>query len=394
MIPRFGQSSAPSASASPNPARDFQGKVFVTGATGHLGANLVRRLLADGKDVRVLLEPGANAEAVAGLPVERVTGDITDLAALEKAMHGCRQAFHVAAIISTVVPSPAVERRLFEVNVLGTQNLLRIAKHQGMDRVVVTGSFSANGFDREHPHAPADETVTHYPFDEVLPYSRTKVLVEHEVLKAAVEGLDVVIATSCAVLGPHDYLPSRMGRTLVDFANGKLRAYVPGGFEFIAARDIAEGHVLAMQRGRSGQKYVFSSRFVSIDEMMAIWQRVTGHAKPKLRLPPPIMAGVAEVTSFVLDRVAPNVPQRLTPAAVRILRSQRRADTSKARGELGFRPTAIEDAIQEGFDDFVRRGLAPRGPVRVRESFAPSSAAAPAPASPAAGQAETREATA
>ena len=357
MIPRFGQSTAPS---SPNPARSFDGKVFVTGATGHVGSNVVRRLLADGKQVRVLLEPGAKTEAVDGLAVERVTGDVTDIASLEKAMQGCKQAFHVAAIISTVVPSPAVERRVFDVNVLGTQNLLRVAKHQGMDRVVVTGSFSANGFDREHPQEPADETVTHYPFDEVLPYSRTKVLMEHEVLKAAVEGLDVVIATSCAVLGPHDYLPSRMGRTLLDFAHGKLRAYVPGGFEFIAARDIAEGHMLAMQRGRSGQKYVFSSRFVSIDEMMELWEKVTGHPKPKLRLPPPLMAAVAEVTSFVLDRVAPSVPQRLTPAAVRILRSQRHADTSKAKSELGFKPTRIEDAIEEAYEDFARRGLAPR----------------------------------
>jgi nucleoside-diphosphate-sugar epimerase len=231
-----------------------------------------------------------------------------------------------------------------------------------MDRVVVTGSFSANGFDRADPQAPADETVSHYPFDEVLPYSRSKVLVEHECLKAAVEGLDVVIATSCAVLGPHDYIPSRMGRTLLDFAHGKLRAYVPGGFEFIAARDIAEGHWLAMQRGRSGQKYVFSSRFVSIDEMMGLWEQVTGHPKPRFRLHPTVMAGVAEVTSFFLDNFAPKVPQRLTPAAVRILRSQRHADTSKSRAELGFKPTRIEDAIQAAYDDFVRRGLAPRGP--------------------------------
>jgi nucleoside-diphosphate-sugar epimerase len=363
MIPRFGQSSVPlDPSASPNPPRSFEGKVFVTGATGHVGANVVRRLLAEGKDVRVLLEPASNADAVDGLPVERVTGDVTDLGSLETAMRGCRQAFHVAAIISTTVPTPAVERRLYDVNVTGTQNLLRVAKHQGMDRVVVTGSFSANGFDRTSPQAPADETVSHYPFDEVLPYSRSKVLVEHECLKAAVEGLDVVIATSCAVLGPHDYIPSRMGRTLLDFAHGKLRAYVPGGFEFIAARDIAEGHWLAMQRGRSGQKYVFSSRFVSIDEMMGLWEKVTGHPKPRFRLHPTVMAGVAEVTSFVLDNFAPKVPQRLTPAAVRILRSQRRADTSKARAELGFKPTRIEDAIQAAYDDFVRRGLAPRGP--------------------------------
>jgi nucleoside-diphosphate-sugar epimerase len=155
---------------------------------------------------------------------------------------------------------------------------------------------------------------------------------------------------------------------------------VPGGFEFIAARDIAEGHMLAMQRGRSGQKYVFSSRFVSIDEMMELWEHVTGHAKPRLRLPPPVMAGVAEVTSFVLDRLAPNVPQRLTPAAVRILRSQRHADTTKARRELGFKPTLIEDAIDAAYDDFVRRGLAPRGPARTTQPRPQKSATAEATA--------------
>lgn len=362
MIPCFGEATTKSDKV--NPVRKLKGKVFVTGATGHVGANVVRRLLADGKEVRVLLEPGKKADALDGLDVERVSAELTDIGALETAMKGCAQAFHVAAIIATGVPNPAQERRIYDVNVTGTQNLLRVAQHIAMDRVVVTGSFSANGWNREDPHAPANETFAHYPFDEVLPYSRTKVQVEHECLKAAVEGLDVVIATSCAVLGPHDYEPSRMGRTLLDFAHGKLRAYVPGGFEFIPAKDIAAGHMLAMQRGRSGQKYIFSSRFVSIDEMMDIWEKVTGRPRPKLRLSPTVMAGVAQVTSFFMDRFAPNKPQRFTPAAVRILRSQRRADTTKARTELGFLPTPIEDAIQAAYEDFVRRGLAPSGPAR------------------------------
>jgi nucleoside-diphosphate-sugar epimerase len=194
-------------------------------------------------------------------------------------------------------------------------------------------------------------------FDNVMPYERSKAGVEHECLKAVAEGQDVVIATSCAILGPNDFVPSRMGRTLIDFAHGKLRAYIPGGFEFVAARDIVSGHLLAMEKGRAGQKYILSSGFVSVDELMAIFERVTGRARPRLKLPAPMMAAVAEVTHFVFTHFFPKVPQRLTPGAVRILRQNRKADISKARQELGFQPTSIEAAVQAAYDHFVERGL-------------------------------------
>jgi nucleoside-diphosphate-sugar epimerase len=248
---------------------------------------------------------------------------------------------------------------LFECNVLGTANLLRAAREAGTKRVVVTGSFSAVGYDPEDPSKPSDETMPFQPFDGHLPYGRTKMLVEHECLKAVVRGQDVVIATSCAVLGPWDYIPSRMGRTLVDFANRRLGAYVPGGFEFVAARDLVEGHLLAMKHGRSGEKYIFSTEFLTVDEIMDIFEKVSGRRRPSMRLPPAVMAGMAEVTSFVLTRFFPQVPQRFTPGAVRILRMQRHADITKAKTDLGYRPTSIRDAIQEAYADFARRGLVP-----------------------------------
>jgi len=360
MIRRLGQ--ALTTGNGPNPARSFSGKVFVTGATGHLGANLVRRLVADGKDVRVFLQKGASTEAIDGLPVEKTFGDLRDIDSLERAMTGCKQAYHAAVMLSTIVPTPELEREIFEVNVVGTQNLLRVALHLGYERVVVTGSYSAVGYPKESSKAPGDETMSFYPFDDVLPYARTKQQVEHECLKACVEGLDVVVATSCAILGPSDFTPSRMGRTLIDHAHGKLHAYIPGGFEFVSYRDIVEGHLLAMARGRAGQKYVFSTQFLSLDDIMDIFEEVTGRPRPRLKLPADVMAGVAVVSSFFYNNFSPTTPQRFTPAAVRILKQQRHADTSKARAELGYEPTSIRKAVHEAYADFARRGLVPARP--------------------------------
>ena len=366
MIRKLGQ--ARTENNGPNAARTFTGKVFVTGATGHLGANLVRRLVEDGKEVRVLLLKGEATDAIDGLGVEKVHGDLTDIDSLERAMQGCKQAYHVAAIVSTVVATPELERKIFDTNVLGTQNLLRVALHLGYERVVVTGSYSAVGYDLDRPTSPGDETMPQYPFDEILPYARTKQAVELECLKAVVEGLDVVVCTSCAVLGPNDYVPSRMGRTLMDHAHGKLHAYLPGGFEFVAARDIVDGHVRAMHRGRIGQKYVISTQFLSLDEIMDIFEEVTGRPRPKLKLPVGVMAGVAEVTSFFYNNFSPETPQRFTPAAVRILRQQRHADISKARTELGFEPSSIRKALHEAYADFARRGLVPARPGTAAEA--------------------------
>jgi nucleoside-diphosphate-sugar epimerase len=256
----------------------------------------------------------------------------------------------VAAKVSTVDHHP---REIYECNVTGTRNLLRAAAEAGVTKVVVSGSLSAVG---HVPDQPCDESVPFDPFQKHLPYSISKSFVEHECLKAAIEGLDVVVAVSCAILGPWDFKPSRMGSVLVDFANRRMKAYVPGGFEFVSARDIVEGHILAMSKGRSGQKYIFSTQFLTIDQLMDIYQQVTGQPRPAWRVPPAVMAGFAAVSSTVLTRLFPGLPQRFTPAAIRFLRMHRRASCDKARRELGYQPTSIVEAIQQAYDWFVERG--------------------------------------
>jgi nucleoside-diphosphate-sugar epimerase len=325
--------------------------LLITGSSGHLGANLVRRLLDDGHDVRAFLRKESNNAALDGLKVEKVYGDLRDVQQITAAVRGCDRIYHCAAQVETV---PGKERDIFESNVIGTRNLLRAARETGVSRVVVTGSLSAVGHDGSRA---VDEDVPFYPFEKLPPYSTSKAWVEHECLKAAVEGLHVVIATSCAIIGPNDFKPSRMGKMLIDFANGKLRAYIPGGFEFVAARDIVQGHILAMEKGRSGQKYIFSTEFMNLDTMMPILEEVTGHPRPRLRLPAPVMAGIAQVSTFVLTNFFPKVPQRFTPAAVRFLRMERKADNSKARRELGYEPTTIAGAFRDAYECFVRRGI-------------------------------------
>lgn len=177
---------------------------------------------------------------------------------------------------------------------------------------MVSGSLSATGYEAG---LPSHEGMPFYPFDRHLPYGFTKHLAEHEALRAHADGLNVVVATSCAIVGPHDYKPSRFGRVLIDYAHGRLKAYIPGGFEFVSARDIAEGHVLAMRKGRSGQKYIFSTAYASVDELMSLYERVTGRPPPRLRLPAPIMARWRKWPTrpgsgcFPIDRGASPPPQ-------------------------------------------------------------------------------------
>ena len=323
--------------------------VLVTGAAGHVGANLVRRLLDDGVRVRVLLRREDNNQGLEGLDVERVFGDIRDLNATRRAIEGCRGVYHVAAKISTIEGNRAHRREVFDCNVVGTRNVLRAARETEAGRVVMTGSFSAVGYDLDNPSAPSNEAMQFYPMERTMPYERSKSLAEHECWRAAAAGQDVVVATCCAVVGAADFLPSRLGRALCDFSNRKLHAYVDGGFEFVAARDIVEGHLLCMRHGRSGEKYIFSSEYKTISEIIGLWEEVSGVPRPRRRIPSSAMLVFSEVASFYLSRCHPDFPQRFTPGAIRLLRKRLHADTGKARRELGFKPTSLRAAMHEAY---------------------------------------------
>ncbi|MFO7567809.1 MAG: NAD-dependent epimerase/dehydratase family protein [Enhygromyxa sp.] len=336
-----------------------RGKTLVTGGSGHFGANLVRRLIAEGHEVRALYQPGANNRGLEGLELELFAGDVRDPAAMREACRGCGQVFHAAAKVSTRSPSPAQEREIYEINALGTRNVVLASLEAGVDRFCLTGSFSGIGIDPDNPSRPVHEGLPFYPFMDWLPYARSKTLAEHEVLKGVADGLDAVIAVSTGIIGPNDFLPSRTGQVLVDFANGKLRGYMPGGSEFVRAADLVEGHLLAMARGKTGRRYLLSTEFLTLDQLLDCFAELFGGRKPWLRMPVPVMKTVSRIYAGTVRRVIPEAPQRLTPGAIEILAMHRHADLSLARDELGYQPSSIHEAAREAFEFFQAIGMIP-----------------------------------
>jgi len=339
------------------PSKIPDGKTLVTGAGGHVGANLVRHLLAKGVDVRVLVHPQHDNRGVDGLEVERALGDLRDADAVARAVAGCVRVYHAGAKVSVASPSPRQTRELWEINVMGTQNVMQAALRAGVARVCLTSSFSTVGYHLDDPTRPCDESVPFFPFAPWMPYSRTKVLAEVEAFKAVADGLDVVIAISTGVCGPNDFMPSRTGRVLVEYARGNFKNYIPGGYEAVGTEDLARGHVLAMERGRTGRRYIFSTKYVEMEEMLGLFAEVSGKRYKVRALPPRLMSAMAKAISGPMTKLFPDVPQHLTPGAVLVLTMRRRADITRAREELGYTPGAIEPVVREWYEFFVREGM-------------------------------------
>lgn len=329
-------------------------KTLVTGASGHVGANLVRELLSRGVAVKVLCEKKANNTGLDGLDVERIYGDLRDPDSLKPAVANVDRMYHVAAFVSL----RAGDRdELFATNVTGTKNLFDAAERAGVERTVYCSSFGAIGV---NPNGPSDETWTVNPYDVHLDYELSKAVSELEVARAVARGMDITIVNPSGVVGPHDYLPSSVGRTILDFAAGKMRAYLPGGFEFVAVRDVVAGHLLAMEKGKRGERYILSGGHHTLEEILQHLNKRIGMPMPRFRLPLPVMTPVAYASTFVMKRFFPDVPPRFTPGTIRLLSSSKSGTTAKAQRELGFKPTSVFAAYDEQIAWFEQRGLLKR----------------------------------
>lgn len=323
---------------------------LVTGGTGHIGNNLVRALLAGGEKVRVLLRRTSPTRALEGLDVDRFYGDLRDERSLEKAVEGCDRMYHLAAMISI---READRQQMFDINVLGARRLMRAARRAGVKRVVHTSSFGAIG---ANPSGASDEDWTLSPFEPTMAYERSKAHAEWEVMAQAAQGLDVVMVNPCATVGPYDYRPSLVGQSILEYAEGRLHAYVPGSFEWVSMRDVVRGHLLAMEKGQRGERYLISGEFVTIDQILDWLSEFTGQPKPSLRVPPRPMQAVTLLTDWVDRKFFPNRAQRFNYYSIRILNSGKRADNTKARRELGLEPSSVKQAFSDTVDWFRDEG--------------------------------------
>ncbi len=328
-------------------------KCFVTGGSGFVGAHLVRALLARGAEVRCLVRRGGVRHNLDGLPVELCEGDLRDRESLVAGITGCTVVYHVAADYRLWVPDPD---SMYAANVDGTENVLAVAADCAVERVVYTSTVGALGL---HPRGePSDETAPVSLDDMTGHYKRSKFLAERAADRWAERGLPVVTVNPSAPVGDLDIKPTATGQMIVDFLNGKMRAYVDTGLNLIDVRDVAEGHILAAERGRPGERYILGHRNMTLLEICGALSRITGIPAPRVRLPHWIPLVASAVDSSV-SRVTGRRPA-LAMDAVKLARHKMFFDSGKALRELGLPQTPVEDALRRAVTWFETHGYTRR----------------------------------
>jgi dihydroflavonol-4-reductase len=325
-------------------------RALVTGAAGFIGSHVARALVAAGHQVRALHLPGDDLRNLAGLPVDRIAGDVTDRASVDRAVDGVDWVFHLAAIYALWLRRPERMRR---VNVGGTRNVLEAAADAGVRRVVYTSSIAVFGGQGPGRDATEDSRFALAATGDL--YSRTK-YESHQVAVRMARRLDVTIVAPCGPIGPGDVGPTPTGRLLLAALRAPAMVAVDTETSFADVRDMAAAHVAAAERGRRGESYLLGKWNLPVARLAAIAQQVTGARKPVVTLPPAMvklaargLVGVSKLTGR---------PPLVTPAAVEIAKLGLRADCRKAEGELGLSVRPIEDSVEDAIRWFVDNGYA------------------------------------
>ena len=327
-------------------------KALVTGVTGFVGSAVARALVRAGTEVRGLVRPGADRRALDGLAIEPVAGDLTDAASLRSALRGCRHVYHVAAHYALWARDPSV---FYTVNVDGTRALLDAARASGVERIVYTSTIGAVGL--PDGGGPGSESTPVSLAQLTGHYKRSKYLAEQEVLKAAHAGLPVVIVNPSAPVGVCDVKPTPTGQIVVDFMKGRMVAYVETGMNLIDVDDVAVGHLRAMERGRTGERYILGCRNLTLKEVFEILSRLTGIKAPAVKLPRGMVLPLAHVNKWLADYVT-HRPPRIPLDGVRMAKYVMHYDCSKAVRELELPQTPPEVALEKAVRWFRDHGYA------------------------------------
>ncbi len=326
---------------------------LVTGATGFVGSAVARALVQRGHDVRVMTRARSDRRNLAGLVAQEIEGDLTDAASLARAVQGCRYVFHVAADYRIWVPDPDA---MLAANVAGTVELMRAAQAAGVERVVYCSSVAALGLHKDG--TPADETSPVTEDAVVGIYKKSKYRAEQAVLGMVRDhGLPAVIVNPAAPVGPRDVKPTPTGRMIADAAAGRLPAYVDTGLNLVHVDDVAEGHILALERGRIGEKYILGNENLTLAQVFALVAEVAGRKPPRIKLNRellwPLALGYEAVAR--LTGITPLV----TRDHLRMTRKAMFFSNAKARAELGFSPRPAREAVADAVAWFRAAGMVP-----------------------------------
>ncbi len=324
-------------------------KVLVTGATGFIGGNLARELWRRGEDVRALVRPGSNRLTIEDTGIVPMEGDILDRESVDRAVQGCEAVFHAAAAYTFWSRDP---KGVSRTNVEGTVNVLMAARQAGVSRIVYTSTVGTIGLPKRglgDEETALDAKTLHGH------YKRSKFQAESEALALAADGMPVVVVNPTAPVGPWDVKPTPTGRMILDFLRRRVPAYLKTGMNLVDVADVVDGHILALEKGKPGERYILGNRNVSLKEIFDILSNLTGLPAPRIRAPYWLVVGVGYADRFVegtLFRREPAIPVEgvlasKTPAYV---------SCEKAVRELGLPQRPVGKAVQQAVDWFAAHG--------------------------------------
>jgi dihydroflavonol-4-reductase len=328
-------------------------KVFVTGATGFVGSHVAQELSRHGADLRILIRSSSKLANLEGIPAETVVGDLLQVDALRTALEGCDAVMHVAADYRLWVTDP---EKMHATNVTGTRELLRLAREQGVPRVVYTSSVATMGFFSDG--RLCDEATPVSLANMIGHYKRSKYLAEQEAVAAARAGQQVIILNPTTPIGPGDIKPTPTGRIIVDFLKRKFPAYMDTGLNLVDVAEVARTHVDALTVGQSGERYILGGENLTLKQLLDKMSAITGLPSPTMRVPHSVAMMFALWDQTFTGKLLGREP-RATVEAVRMGKKMMFVSSAKAERDLGFRVVPVYAALRSAIDWFRANGYAP-----------------------------------
>ena len=325
---------------------------FVTGATGFVGSHVARALAAQGADLRLLVRSGSDLRNIQELQAERVMGDLRDAASLKKAVTGCDVVFHVAADYRLWVRDPD---EMYRSNVEGTKAILEAARESKVRRMVYTSSVATMGF-QSNGHLANEESPVSLA-NMIGPYKRSKYMAEELAIEAGKSGMDVVVVNPTTPVGERDIKPTPTGRIVVDFLKKKFPAYVDTGLNLVDVAECAQGHIAALEKGRSGERYILGGENLTLKQILDRLADITGLPSPKIKVPYVVALATGVVDQVVTGYIRNREP-RDTIDAVRMGRKKMFVSSGKAEHDLGWKTVPVDAALRRAVEWFRANGYA------------------------------------